>query len=189
MHRHKVMNRQIVPTEQADLHLLYYSGILLLKPLPAYLLSPRIWEDYLCPDEELHKSACGMLISYTWLIRSPMDYRIAVSKDLQLLPQGLSWLEWRRIVDETLKYVDADTLHQVNQRFQFGELRLSRINTIYRLRFIHTHFVRGYLYGYNRYVPFFKRNIAWILAFSVLLSLVLSASKYSSCWSACLEIC
>jgi hypothetical protein len=179
LHRHKVMSRQIIPTEQADLHLLYHSGMLLLKPLPSYILCRQLWEDYLCLDEHeaLHKSACGMLISYTWLIRSPLDFRIATSKDLQLLPKGLEWIEWKKIVDETLDYIDTSSLVQVNQRFQFGELRLSRINSIYRLRFAHTHFVRGYLYGYNRYVPFFKRNIAWILAFSVLLSLVLSASK------------
>lgn len=70
-----------------------------------------------------------------------------------------------------------NTLHQVNKRYHFGDLRLSRINSIYRTRFFFTHFVRGYLYGYNRYVVFFERNFSWILILFVFLSLVLSAMQ------------
>jgi uncharacterized membrane protein len=147
----------------------------MIKPLPAYLLSEQVWERHLCRNRDRHAAACGLLLSYVWLVRSPHDFGIA--EDLALLPAGLTWPCWRRIVGETLDRLDADALDQVHVRFTFGELRLGRINTIYRTRFIFSHFVRGYLYGYNRYAPFLQRNVAWILGVSVLFSLVLSAMQ------------
>jgi uncharacterized membrane protein len=68
-------------------------------------------------------------------------------------------------------------IDQVNQRYHFGDLRLGRINTIYRIRYMSQYFVRGYLYGYNRYVVFFERNFNWILIVFVFFSLVLSAMQ------------
>jgi hypothetical protein len=41
--------------------------------------------------------------------------------------------------------VDINSLEHVNQRWQFGDLRLGRVNSTYRIRYFHTHFVRGYL--------------------------------------------
>jgi uncharacterized membrane protein len=81
------------------------------------------------------------------------------------------------MVKDFLGHVDIDTLAQVNRRYQFGDLRLGRINSIYRIRFFSTHWVRGYLYGYNRYAPFLKRNFSWILTVVVFLSLVLTAMQ------------
>jgi hypothetical protein len=177
LHRQLLENRNIVRTEQADLHLLYYDTTLLLKPLPSYLLCPVAWVKYLNHDEKLHKLACGFLLSYIWLLRSPLDFQIA--QDAHLLPSGLIWPKWKKLVTEFLKSIDADTLHQVNKRYHFGELRLGRINTIYRTnpRLAPGHFVRGYLYNYNRYVVFFKRNVAWVVVVFVWFSLVLSAMQ------------
>jgi hypothetical protein len=181
LHQQQLMNRRTLVTEKLDLHLLYYSDIMMIKPLPMYILCKEVWDEYLNGNVELHKSACGLLMSYIWLVRSPNDFAIAMDKNLpvKLLPDGLEWLEWKAIVDEVLKNLDADSLHQVNDRFQFGELRLGRINSIYRInpRFIRNNFVRGYMYGYNRYAPFLQRNVAWVLGASVLLGLVLSAMQ------------
>lgn len=151
----------------------------MLKPLPAYILCPQVWVSYFNQKPELHKSAAGLLISYVWLVRSPADFKIAIDKERPLFPPGMTWELWKRIVDETISYINPNSLHQVNQRYQFGELRLGRINTIYRLSpgLVSKNFVRGYLYGYNRYAPFLQRNVAWILAVSVLFSLVLSAMQ------------
>lgn len=179
LHRHLMIGRRIVITEQADLHLLTNDDIIMLKPLPTYMLSREVWISYICTDDGLHKAACGMLLSYIWLIRSVNDFKLAQAESRRLIPEGLTFPEWRRITMESLEYIDADTLHQVNRRFQFGELRLGRINKIYRLdpRFLLQNFVRGYLYQYNRYGPFLQRNVSWILGVSVLFSLGLSAMQ------------
>ncbi|KAF2675496.1 hypothetical protein BT63DRAFT_436380 [Microthyrium microscopicum] len=181
LHHQILIGRTIVITKRIDLHLLYYSNLIMLKPLPAYLLHKQIWDTYLCHEgaKELHQSACGLLLSYVWLVRSEHDFNLAQKDHQNLLPVGLTYPQWRRIALEFLHYIDPDTLHQVNKRYNFGELRLSRINKIYRMnpRFIRKYFVRGYLYGYNRYAPFLQRNVSWILAVSVLFSLALSGMQ------------
>jgi hypothetical protein len=175
LHRHKMMSFDILHTQQMDLHLLKFSNKLILKPLPEWILSASFWTSYLCSSSTLHEAACGFLLSYVWLITTPIDLKIA--HDHSLLPNCITWAWWKDFVTEFFGNVDINTLHQVNKRYQFGELRLSRINSIYRSRFFTTHFVRGYLYGYNRYVVFFQRNFSWILIVFVFFSLVLSAMQ------------
>lgn len=175
LHRYKMLSFDILHTQQMDLHLLKFSNKLILKPLPEWMLSTDFWNDYLCEDEGLHKSACGFLVSYVWLITTPLDLKLAHEHDL--LPTFVTWQWWKDFVTDFFKNVDINTLHQVNKRYQFGELRLGRINSIYRSRYFTTHFVRGYLYGYNRYVVFFERNFSWILIVFVFFSLVLSAMQ------------
>ncbi|KAF7443312.1 hypothetical protein PtrSN002B_004405 [Pyrenophora tritici-repentis] len=64
LHRYKMLDMTVLPTQQMDLHLLRYSTKLLLKPLPEYLLDHGFWTQYICPERELHESAAGFLLSY-----------------------------------------------------------------------------------------------------------------------------
>lgn len=178
LQRQKMMGMEIVLTEQLDLHLLHFSQRLLVKPLPEYLLNYGFWEKYLCESKELHKTACGLLLSYVWLICSPPDLKLA--HDLGLVPLDREWSWWKTFVADFYEHIDVNALDQVNQRFHFGELRLGRINSIYRIRFFFTHSIRGYLYGYNRYTVFLNRKFAWLLGVFVYFSLVLSAMQVGS---------
>lgn len=175
LHRYKMMGFDLLYTQQMDLHLLKFSNRLILKPLPEWMLSYNFWVEHICPHPELHKSACGFLLSYVWLLTTPLDLKLA--HDHTLLPSFITWHWWKKFVKEFFNEVDMNSLHQVNQRYHFGDLRLGRINSIYRIRFFYSHFVRGYLYGYNRYVVFFQRNFSWILIVFVFFSLVLSAMQ------------
>lgn len=175
LHRYKMMGLDALHTQQMDLHLLKFSTKLLIKPLPEWILCADFWNEHLCSDIDLHKSACGFLLSYVWLITTPLDLKLA--HDYALLPSFITWHWWKEFVADFYHQVDINTLHQVNMRYQFGDLRLGRINSIYRSRFFTTHFVRGYLYGYNRYVVFFQRKFGWILIVFVFFSLVLSAMQ------------
>ncbi|KAF2203503.1 hypothetical protein GQ43DRAFT_447366 [Delitschia confertaspora ATCC 74209] len=175
LHRYKMMGFDVVYTQQMDLHLLQFSNRLLLKALPEYMLDYDFWEKHICGSPELHASAAGFLLSYVWLICSPIDLKLA--HDHCLLPSFMTWHWWKEFVDDLYSHIDVNSLDQVNKRYHFGDLRLGRINSIYRTRFMFTHFVRGYLYGYNRYVVFFQRNFSWILIVFVFFSLVLSAMQ------------
>jgi hypothetical protein len=174
LHRYRMMGYEIVATEQMDLHLLKMSSKILVKPLPDWILGYEFWETWICGDKELHRSACGFLLSYVWLLVTPIDLKIAI--EFGLIPSCITWPWWKSFVHDFLAdepgRVDINTLAQVNQRYQFGDLRLGRINSIYRSRFFWTHFVRGYLYGYNRYVVFFQRKFGWLLIVGVFFSLV-----------------
>jgi uncharacterized membrane protein len=169
------MGLEVLQTLQMDLHLLKYSNRLLVKPLPEYFLSHAFWTKHICPYPSFHASASGFLLSYIWLLTSPLDLQLA--HDLYLVPKSIKWPVWKAFVRDFSTHIDMTTLHQVNQRYQFGDLRLGRINSIYRTRFAFTHFVRGYLYPYNRYVVFFQRNFGWILVVFVFFSLVLGAMQ------------
>ena len=178
--RIRMIGYDVVPTDQADLHLLKMPKRILVKPLPMYLLSEEFWRRYLCADDgvKMHREACGFLLSYIWLIRSQLDLKIA--KDLSLVPEGLDWKCWKMFVADFSSRIDIKALDDVDARYHFGELRLGRINTVYRLRFFHTNFVRGYLYEYNRYVVFFERNFGWLLGVFVYFSIILSAMQVGS---------
>ncbi|KAI4629742.1 uncharacterized protein J4E87_002928 [Alternaria ethzedia] len=183
LHRYTMLGMEVLGTQQMDLHLLKYSTKLIVKPLPEWMLSYEFWQEYICkpadadPGDEtakgLWESAAGFLVSYVWLITTPLDLKIA--HENTLLPSFVTWHWWKAFVKDFMGHVDINTLQKVNKRYHFGDLRLGRINSIYRTRFAHTHFVRGY--GYNRYVIFFQRNFSWILIVFVFFSLVLSAMQ------------
>ncbi|KAK1910828.1 hypothetical protein P3342_008708 [Pyrenophora teres f. teres] len=175
LHRYKMLGMTVLPTQQMDLHLLRYSTKLLLKPLPEYLLDRAFWTQYICPERELHESAAGFLLSYVWLVTSPLDLKFALEEGL--VPAWVDWGWWTVFARDVVEGVDGEGFAGVNQRWQFGDLRLGRINSVYRIRYFGTHFVKGYLYGYNRYVVFFQRNFSWILSVFVFFSLVLSAMQ------------
>ncbi|KAM5442551.1 hypothetical protein MferCBS31731_002430 [Microsporum ferrugineum] len=175
LQRYKMIGFDFLPTEQADLHLIHFSNKIYLKTLPDYILDYDFWEKYLCKNEELHKLACGFLLSWVWLICSPIDLQLA--KDAHLLSPQITWAWWKQFVRDFNKHVDFNALDKVNKRYHFGELRLGRINTIFRIRFFHSHFIRGYLYSYNRYQVFFERNFGWLIGAFVYISVVLSAMQ------------
>lgn len=93
------------------------------------------------------------------------------------MPSSITWPQWKVLITDFYCQIDVDALDQVNKLYQFGELRLSPINSIYRIRFFFTHFIRGYLYGFNRYVVFFQRDFAWILVVFIYFSLILDSMQ------------
>lgn len=175
LHRYKMEGFEVVYAQNHDLHLLKFSNKLMLKPLPEWMLGYEFWQQWICDNPYLHGAACGFLLSYVWLLTTPVDHKMA--HEMNLLPSFITWHWWKEFVTDFVKHVDVNALDQVNKRYHFGDLRLGRINSIYRIRYAHTHFVRGYLYGYNRYVAFFQRKFSWVLVVFVFFSLVLSAMQ------------
>lgn len=67
---------------------------------------------------------------------------------------------------------------QVGPLHRYRELRLSRLNAIYRFappRYSVRNLVRGYQSGSSWYKAFFERHFKWMLAVFAVLSVVLSA--------------
>ncbi|KAG9246908.1 hypothetical protein BJ878DRAFT_416034 [Calycina marina] len=189
LHRLKMKNRTIIATEQADLHLTWSNSYIFIKPLPPYLLVADFWAKNLCNDT-LHENACGFLLSYAWLIRSQSDFEIATKDDLtpSLLPAKLEWNEWQTFMSEFLANVSPNTLYppdhgvvdlKISKRYQYGELRLGRINKIYRFvpLWRYAHLFRGYHSGYDQYSTFFSRNFAWLIVVFAYITVVLTAMQ------------
>jgi hypothetical protein len=108
LHRYRMESYAIKYAERMDLHLLRFSGRLMLKPLPEYMLDYDFWETYICPDEELWKSAAGWLLSWLWLITTPLDLHLA--KEVHLLPNFVDWIWWKNFVREFTHHVDINAL-------------------------------------------------------------------------------
>ena len=177
LHRQIMIGRAIVICEQTDLHLVWNGAALFIKPLPRYLLSSSFWNDHICTSPALYQAACGLLLSYIWLVRYESDLHVA--KETRIFPADITWDWWVAFAAEVLDYVNPNSLGRVNRRFKYGELRLNRLNIIYRLHpvFALQHSVRGYFTGYSSYRIFFQNNFAWLLVIFAYFSIILSAMQ------------
>jgi hypothetical protein len=151
LHHQRLLGREMFITEDPELHLIWWKNRIFLKPLPKFLLDPDFWREHIADSVDwqgsetnqisLEASARGMLFSYTALIAYESDFRIAGA--LGLLPDAVTWSAWKMLTAEFLENHNYD---RVSPRYWYGELRLSRLNAIYRVR-------KGYLLrGYSRIV-------------------------------------
>lgn len=169
LHLQRMKLREICPTEQMDLHLAWSPKRIYVKPIPRFLLDTGFWEAYLCGNPRLYECAMGFLVSYTALIQHESDFWIA--KDAHLLPKEVAWPQWVFLVRQLL---DCRNLDNINKRYNYGELRLGRLNMIYRFR---KGRYRGYLSSCTTYGDFFRDNINSLITLFAYTTIVLSAMQ------------
>ena len=178
LHHQLMIGRKVVITERADLHLLWRDDRLFLKPLPDYLLSYNIWEGSLLKEQCLSENAKGFLLSYIWLVRRKSDFLIAQRENL--VSKDLAWEQWTAFSTAIFPNINPSGLQGISPRYLYGELRLGRLNLIYRLchntRNFKT-FIYGYLEGYQAYSSFIVQNFAWVLTAIVYVTIVLTAMQ------------
>ena len=165
LHCQRLVQRSIIVTEQADLHLVWYNQQIYIKPLPAFLLCHDFFSRHICASP-LYADACGFLRSYTKLIQYESDYRIAA--ELGLLPEGISWAQWSAFAVLVRPAV-------VSKRYRYGELRLFRLNLIYR--FCLGHWIYGYHLLHTNFNSFFGRNFTWPLVTFAYVTTILNAMQ------------
>lgn len=176
LHRQQLLGRKILITEDPNEHLVWHEARIFVKPLPVFMFDLDCWAQRFCTTKEVHGSACGFMLSYAWLVRHPSDLRIA--HETGLLPEAIDWATWTDFIDDFLAHVDLDGLSGISPRFQYGELRLSRLNKIYRLtRWRWDDIVQGYMTASTWYQDFFVRNFSWLIALFAFMSVVLSAMQ------------
>jgi hypothetical protein len=145
LHHQVLISRAIAVTERVDLHMLWSRNRIFIKPLPSFLLDPNFWVAHLLPPSpaapgsqivagsatrnELHGCALGLLFSYTALIMYETDFRLA--QEHGLLPRSITWLAWRTLCSE---FLSDFSYSAINPRYWYGELRLARLNMIYRIK-------------------------------------------------------
>ena len=178
LHRHALARRQIVITESPSEHLISDYSVLFAKPLPEYLLSYEFWERHLSHDATLHSNACGFLLSYTWLVAYRTDFDIA--RECRLIPEGLTWNAWTALATDFLDHLDASEACLISKRYLYGELRMSRVNYIYKFipsLWIGDNPMRGFMPTSMWNGSFMERNVSRLLGVFVFFSLVLSAMQ------------
>ncbi|KAI1214607.1 uncharacterized protein F4807DRAFT_466187 [Annulohypoxylon truncatum] len=169
---HQVLiSRDIFITEDPELHLVWSKNRIYLKPIPLYLFEPDFWKVYI-QDDELVKCARGFLFSYTALIAYESDFKLA--KDKRLLPEEIEWAQWKVIAKEIL----GNHHYQfVNPRYWYGELRLSRLNKVYRFRL--GFLLRGYskVASHAVYADLIRDNFAALATILGYVVIVLTAMQ------------
>jgi hypothetical protein len=179
LHRQKMLERKLVVTEQMDLHLLWYRQVIFIKPLPAWLLDGDFITQHLSKDIALTRVANGFLATYACLVVHRSDFHIA--KEAHLLPENLEWNDWRRLTPKLADLLNGIATGQkdCSPRFYFGELRLSRVNMIYRYHPAYRlkYFLRGYYDQTQTYQSFLRRNFAWLIAVFAYIGIVLTAMQ------------
>ncbi|CAG8893796.1 unnamed protein product [Penicillium egyptiacum] len=185
------ISREIAVDERIDMHMVWEgSRRIHLKPLPQYLLDSQFWESHLVckapccasPGEpvcqgqarsrELYKCALGLLSSYMALVQFESDFSIA--QNYRLLPNTITWEMWLKLNQQLLKN-NVISPGNINSRYLFGELRLSRLNKIYAIR--HASVLSGYQLTYQTYGELFYDYLAPLTAATIYVALVLTAMQ------------
>ncbi|KAI9147031.1 hypothetical protein HJFPF1_13062 [Paramyrothecium foliicola] len=176
----KFLRREIVIAEELDLHLIWAKSRIFVKPLPDFLLNYDFWETYISCDPQLHRAACGLLYSYCGLIR--FDHDLQVAQECRLINANLNYRVWTEFVRAALPYLNPKDSNIMDKRFQYGELRLHRLDTIYRYspyRFSVSGILQGFPHALNEsYVPYMDQYNNAVSAFGIIV-IVLSAFNLS----------
>ena len=169
LHQQIVKGRQIMVAENPELHCTWMYDHVYLKPIPPYLLSWAFWQYYFVNTSSIFSqherdrakaAALGFLRTYSYLILHASDFRIAA--DLHLIPANISYTKLRFFLTFFGKVPDSE----VSKRYQFGELRLRRINFWARI-FLRRFFFQKVQVHYtcNVYFARFYGPVLFIFAF------------------------
>ncbi|KAK1589650.1 uncharacterized protein LY79DRAFT_580491 [Colletotrichum navitas] len=182
LHYQALTSREIQVTENPELHLVWAKNRIFVKPIPRWLLSPDFWAAHLAVDaadqqchprkQQLFACALGFLFTYTALIAYESDYQIASDKGL--IPKEVTWYDWKALSAQT---VQNHCYASVNPRYWYGELRLSRLNKIYRVRLGYV--LRGFskVASHAVYEDLLQDNFATLAAILGYVVIVLTAMQ------------
>ncbi|KAI9738830.1 MAG: hypothetical protein M1834_008337 [Cirrosporium novae-zelandiae] len=174
-----IRGRQITITEKPGLHLVWIYDRVFIKPMPKYLLSHDFWKYYFVNNQspipqtsrrDLVRAALGFLRSYSYLIRHKSDYILARHDRLGLLPKGVSYLKFVNFIKAFESIEDRD----VSPRYEYGELRLTRLNFWSKI-FLWPRFTYQKVYG--QYGAYFARFYGPLLFIFGVFSVALSAMQ------------
>ena len=176
LHYQLLLSREVNVTENVELHLIWSRNRMFLKPVPLYLLNQPFRKAFFSPTgaqpQYVRECAYGFLFAYCALIRYESDFRIAQNKGL--LPPDMKWPEWKIL---TAQLLQDDIYASVNPRYLCGELRLDRLNRVYKFRKVRL--LRGYasIDGHRQYSEFFSDNFALIASLLGYYVIVLTAMQ------------
>lgn len=168
LHQQIMKGRKITVVENPELHLTWIYDHVYIKPMPRFLLSWAFWDFYFCSNSsplskqeraDAKAAATGFMRSYSYMILHASDYRIAIESNLIQ-----SEIPYSRLRQFLANFQNAPVT--VSKRYQFGELRLSRLNFWVRI------FLRRFMfqkvqihYTYNAYFSRFYGPLIFIFAF------------------------
>jgi len=168
LHHQKVIRRDVILTERARLHLVWFDKAIYVKRFDDEFLDWVYFSRVVCGDEAVHRAASGFLLSYARLIEYSSDLEIA--KTHGLVNKNFDWKRWQIFRTSVLHHL---TDRDVHDRYEYGELRLGRLNQIYRMKFLGL----SYFNVHRDYSSYFGDNYMTLVALFALVSVALSAMQ------------
>ena len=160
--------------ENPNLHLIWHYKKIFIKPIPRYMLSHAFWEYLKVQDQDVWRACAGFMRTYSYLIQYEIDFRRATSLGLALIPIEAdgNTVTFERFAEFILPFSQlSDT--EVTPRFEWGELRLTRLNMLTRI-FL---FKRSYHHIEAQWSTFFGQFLSPFLTFFVLVTIVLNSMQ------------
>jgi hypothetical protein len=167
LHQHKVLGRDIVITEQMRLHLTWIDSNIFFKPIPRALLNYQFFQDHILCNEDIYFQAMEFLYTYIRSIQHESDFDLALEE--KLLPLGTTWTTWLAFT----KNFPTDQVRKRRTRWDFGELRIWRLNIIAKVFYFRP--LRGWITLTRDTSVHFTGFFALIAALFAVLSVTLSA--------------
>ncbi|KAH0545409.1 hypothetical protein FGG08_000550 [Glutinoglossum americanum] len=176
LHRQKTMQREILITDNPQLHLVWRKSIIYIKPLPLFILDHAFFEKRISSSDsglpsQTYGATLGFLLSYAKLIQCEAD--LGIAKGLGLLPNtcNITWEMWSRFARDVYENVPELGLEG---RWRYGELQSLRINSVYRLRHLT---LKRYLPWDKTYRTALNDYFGWLLVVFVYLTVVLTSMQ------------
>ena len=168
LHHQKVIHRDIILTERAQLHLVWSDKTIYIKRLDDELLDWEYFSKVACGNEVVYRAASGFILSYASLIEYPSDLELA--KTHGLVNKTIDWKAWQTFRASVLHHLAGCDVHD---RYEYGELRLGRLNQICRMKFL----ALSYFTVHRDYSSYFGDNYMILVALFALVSVALSAMQ------------
>jgi len=108
LHHQKVIRREIILTERARLHLVWFDKTIYVQRLDDELLDWGYFSRVVCGDEAVYRAASGFLLSYTRLIEYPSDLEIA--KTHGLVNKDIDWRKWQTFRGSVLHHLTYSSI-------------------------------------------------------------------------------
>lgn len=184
LHHQKLLQREIFATTASRLHLIWFDRIIFIKPLPNCCMNADYFKTTISANAEVYALASGFLRSYSHLITSSLDLEIA--KEVYLISKDVTWENWHALRRSVLEALPSDTVDnfitekRMNKRWRYGELRLGRLNIIYRatgrgLTYFTIH--REYGTYFNQYFHIFITVFAFIAIILSAMQIIVAISN------------
>ncbi|GME41066.1 hypothetical protein MMC28_004106 [Neofusicoccum parvum] len=174
LHHQAARGRQIILSETPALHLVWHFQCIFIKPIPRYMLSHAFWQyafHHSTDTKDLYGASAGFMRSYSYLIRYQSDFDKAISESL--IPgkdsegNAITFERFAKFIEPFARLKDE----RVSPRFQYGELRLTRLN-------IFTRFLLGKLTYFHinaQWASYLKRYLTPMITTFAIFSVVLNA--------------
>jgi hypothetical protein len=95
-----------------------------------------------------------------------------ILRNRDIIPADVTWEGWLAFAEEIFSGMSSEP--RVNSRFYYGELRLDRLNWVYRLTYRNS---RGYLIINGTYGEYLRDNFNLLITFFTYTTIVLSAMQ------------